>query len=136
MNQARCREAGSKHEGINEGTFNDTVNYSAFSDWTSPVCDGSHRLGMKHTVKSRPLKIIMKSVIEKNEVMSRLGRLKDAVAEFKKISITDDYTREEREEIKRWIMLAKEKNIKEETGYTWKVRGTPKEGLRLALIKH
>ena len=63
----------------------------------------------------------MKSVIEKNEVMSRLGRLKDAVAEFKKISITDDYTREEREEIKRWIMLAKEKNIKEETGYTWKV---------------
>ena len=80
--------------------------------------------------------IIMKSVIEKNEVMSRLGRLKDAVAEFKKISITDDYTREKREEIKIWIMLAKEKNIKEETGYTWKVRGTPKEGLRLALIKH
>ena len=79
----------------------------------------------------------MKSVIEKNEVMSRLGRLIDAVAEFKKISITDDNTREEREEIKRWIMLlAKEKNIREETGYTWKVRGTPKEGLRLALIKH
>ena len=57
----------------------------------------------------------MKSVIEKNEVMSRLGRLIDAVAEFKKISITDDYTREEREEIKQWIMLAKENNIKEET---------------------
>ena len=57
----------------------------------------------------------MKSVIEKNEVMSGFDCLKDAVAEFKKISITDDYTREEREEIKQWIMLAKENNIKEET---------------------
>ena len=143
MNQARYnaeeRELNIIIHGINEGTFNDTEYLSKlFSilglDFTG-LC-ASHRLGMKHTVKSRPLKIIMKSVIEKNEVMSRLGRLKDAVAEFKKISITDDYTREKREEIKIWIMLAKEKNIKEETGHTWKVRGTPKEGLRLALIKH
>ena len=78
----------------------------------------------------------MKSVREKGKVMSRLGRLKGADKVFKKISVTDDYTMEEREEIKRWVIMAKEKNMSGTTDYVWKVRGTPKEGLRLALVKH
>ena len=96
----------------------------------------SHRLGTKQNDRIRPLKIIMKSVKEKGKVMSRLGRLKGADEVFKKISVTDDYTMEEREEIKRWVIMAKEKNMTGTKDYVWKVRGTPKEGMRLALVKH
>ena len=75
------------------------------------------RLSMKSTVKSRPLKSLWN---DEGWSHVKIGRLKDA-AEFKRISITNDYTREEREEIRRWIMLANEKNTKEDTtGYTWR----------------
>ena len=51
-----------------------------------------HRLGMKKSDRQRPLKIMMKSVNEKRNFMARLGRLRGAEDEFKKISVTDDYT--------------------------------------------
>ena len=68
--------------------------------------------------------------------MSRLGRLRGAEDDFKKISVTDDYTVAEREEIRRWVKIANEKNMNGNEGYLWKVRGTPKSGMRLTRVKH
>ena len=67
--------------------------------------------------------------------MARLGRLRGAEDEFKKISVTDDYTLEEREEIRRWVMIANEKNMNGTKDYVWKARGNPKSGMRLTLVK-
>ena len=66
--------------------------------------------------------------------MSRLPNLKNTEDRFKRISITDDYTIQEREEIRRFVEKAKEKSSAENGKFTWKVHGTPKNGLRLARI--
>ena len=47
----------------------------------------------------------MKSDDEKERLMSRLSNLKNSEEKFRKISITDDYTVKEREEIRRWVEI-------------------------------
>ena len=103
-------------------------------DHTGPLA--AHRLGMKKSDRQRPLRVTMKTLEDKEELMSRLGFLWNAENDFKKISITDDYTMAEREEIRRWVTMAKEKSTNETIGYLWKARGTPKTGMRLIRIKH
>ena len=76
----------------------------------------------------------MKTECEKDSLLSRLPNLKNADDQFKKISVTDDYTIEEREEIKTWVEKAKEKTLNEDGNFIWKARGTPKNGMRLAKI--
>ena len=68
---------------------------------------------------------------EKETVMARLSNLKNAEDRFKKISVTDDYTVEERQEIRNWIEKAKVKNQSESGNFIWKARGSPKNGMRL-----
>ena len=71
--------------------------------------------------------------------MSKLWSLKYAAVEYKKIrmeykkiQVTDEYTFEEREDIRRWVKIAKTKAITENNDnmgtmkYAWKVRGNPK----------
>ena len=91
------------------------------------------RLGKQNANKKRPLKLRMNSEKEKMEIMSRLKFLKNAEEKFKKISITDDYTIAERAQIKEWKEKATIKNNEEnqDSGYIWKVRGNPKNGIRL-----
>ena len=60
--------------------------------------------------------------------------LKNSEVCLKRISITDDYTIQEREEIRRFVEKAKEKSSAENGKFTLKVRGTPKNGLHLARI--
>ena len=100
---------------------------------TNPLT--AHRLGMKKCDRQRPLKVTMKKVEEKQELMSRLGLLSVAEYDFRNISVTDDYTIAEREEIRRWVMMAKEKSKNETYDYVWKARGTPKTGMRLIRVK-
>ena len=76
----------------------------------------------------------MNSIDDKQVIMSRLSNLKTAEDKYKRISIKDDYTPEERSVIKAWSDKANELNKNEETT-EWKVRGTPKNGLRLVKIK-
>ena len=109
-------------------------------DHTSPTL--AHRLGIRNVDRSRPLRITMESTNLKAEFMSKLWRLKYAEDEYKKIRITDDFTFEEREEIRQWVEMAKNKNEEENNenegvkrNYTWKVRGTPKTGLRIVKIR-
>ena len=76
----------------------------------------------------------MESTSDKELVMSRLPNLKNAEERYRKCSVRDDYTFEERQLIKEWVKKADEKNNAENTN-TWKVRGTPKNGLRLVNTK-
>ena len=91
-----------------------------------------YRIGGKRPVsdKPRPLKIRMKNQGDKESVMSNLNKLKEAPENMRKISVTDDYTNEEREEIRKKVNEAKNKTELEGNGkYIFKVRGTPKNGL-------
>ena len=65
------------------------------------------RLGEKSLNKNRPIRITMESDEKKMEIMSKLWKLKWGPGKFQKISITDDFTQEERKEIKRWVDEAK-----------------------------
>ena len=61
------------------------------------------RLGKAENNKTRPLKIKLKSEAEKDTIMSRLPNLKNAEDVFRRISVTDDHTIEERQEIERLV---------------------------------
>ena len=91
------------------------------------------RLGKIEPGKNRPVKLAMKSADDKEKVMSSLKRLKDADAAYHGLSIRDDYTIEERELIRKFVQDAAKRNETENTT-AWKVRGTPKNGLRLVKI--
>ena len=88
------------------------------------------RLGTASENKSRPLKVIMKCKTDKEKVMGNLKRLKGTEDDFGKISVSDDYTASEREEIKTWVQKAKDKTALD-SDRIYKVRGDPKNGLRL-----
>ena len=88
------------------------------------------RLGKPNDRKRRPIKLVMKSKQDKTKVLNNLSKLKGTEEDLGKISITDDYTQTEREEIKRWVMKAKEKTA-QDPDKVYKVRGDPKNGLKL-----
>ena len=73
----------------------------------------------------------MKNKEEKEEFMSKLWMLKNVRSRFKNMSITNDYTLEERNMIKKFVEEAKRRNTIETNENRWKVRGTPRGGLRL-----
>ena len=91
-----------------------------------------NRIGMKSPEKKRPLLLIMNSEGEKDKLLQSLTKLKDK-ADYKGISVTDDYTIAERKLITEWRDKAKAKNTEEgeASKYIWRVRGTPKNGLSL-----
>ena len=67
--------------------------------------------------------------------MSSLSKLKEAPDMFRKISVTEDYTIEERAEIRKKIKEAKNKTETEGKGkFMFKVRGTPKNGLKIVRV--
>ena len=90
------------------------------------------RLGKRDPGKKRPIKLVMNSEEEKNEIMINLRKLKD-VDSFRGLSVTHDYTLAERQQIKEFSQQAKEKNENEplDSKYCWRVRGDPKNGLTL-----
>ena len=92
------------------------------------------RVGNPNKSNKRPIKVTMKKKDDKQNVMSRLNRLKNTEDEFGKISITEDYTQTERDLIKSWSEKAKKKSAEEDT-YIYKVRGDPKNGMKLIRLK-
>ena len=91
------------------------------------------RLGQRTEEKTRPVKLVMESENVKDTIMARLGNLKNAEDVFRKISVREDYSREEREMVQEMVKKAAEKNAVDNT-QEWKVRVTPKTGLRLVRI--
>ena len=94
------------------------------------------RLGQKSPGKRRPIKVSFATVEEKERVMENLTNLKGK-EDFKNISITEDYTVEERKLIKSWTDKAVQKTSEEpaESNTIWKVRGNPKNGLWLKRLQ-
>ena len=90
------------------------------------------RIGRPEPEKKRPIKVVFNSEGEKIQIMENLKELKGQES-FRGISITDDYTLDERQMIKEYSEKAKENNKKEpeHSRYVWHVRGSPKNGLRL-----
>ena len=82
----------------------------------------------------RPLKIIMKTRENKDKAMQNLKQLKGKEDDFGKISVTEDYTKSERDEIKSYVEKAKRMSAEDPTK-TYKVRGDPKNGLRMVWFK-
>ena len=86
-----------------------------------------------------PIRIVMKSAGKKAELMSHLWKLRYGENAFKKIRVTEDHTWEERQEIRRWVTMANDRNRNEEhkgnTNFKWKVRGTPRCGMRIVQIR-
>ena len=93
-----------------------------------------YRLGPKKDGKIRPLMLRMKSNDEKKEFMVKLWMLKNVRMRFKGMSITHDYTLEERNMIRKHVQEANRRNEAETNDYRWKVRGTPRGGLWLVKI--
>jgi hypothetical protein len=91
------------------------------------------RIGARNSRTNRPLKLVMKTMEEKKKLQSRLVNLKEAEVTYRKVSVRDDYTQRERKLVSDMIGQAKERNKKENTN-TWKVRGTPENGLHLVKI--
>ncbi len=122
--------------GLKEGGICDTKLVEDIFAATANQHKPAHmmRLGPKNNDKTRPLMLHMKNKDEKEEFMSKLWMLKNGRTRFKNMSITNDYTLEERNLIKKWVNEANRRNTTETNDYQWKVRGTPKEGLRLVKI--
>ena len=88
------------------------------------------RIGKSYAEKNvpRPIKVIFTNKSEKDEMMRNLGKLRNT--KYENVSVSDDYKYEERELLRKWRKLAKERNS-EQQEYVWKLRGTPRSGLRL-----
>ena len=91
------------------------------------------RLGNENADKKRPLKVILKSADDKRQILSSLNKLKNADASVRGVSVRDDYTIEERKLIRSMHEEARRKNEADNVTH-WKVRGTPKNGLRVVKI--
>lgn len=92
------------------------------------------RLGQKKEDRTRPLLVHMTNTDQKDEFMSKLWMLKNVRSRFGNISIAHDLTSEERNLIKKWVEEAERRNMKETNEYRWRVRGTPRTGMRLVKI--
>ena len=91
------------------------------------------RLGKDNTATSRPIKLVMANIEHKNMVLSRLANLKNAEDKYRRVSVKEDYTFEERELIRTWKKKVDEKN-KADNCSDWRLRGDPKNRLRLVKI--
>ena len=79
-------------------------------------------MGKPDPDKNRSIKLRMNTESEKEMVMSKLPNLKNAEDHLKKISVTDDYTVEERPEIRKCVEKAKEKTREDNSKFVWKAR--------------
>ena len=91
------------------------------------------RLGNPTDTKKRPMKVVMKMKEDKEKVMKNLGRLRGTIDYFGKISVTEDYTQSEREQLRKWSDDAKKKSASDPK-FDYKVRGDPKNGLKLLQV--
>jgi len=87
------------------------------------------RLGRANLIqpgKPRPVLIQFRDRILKNMVMESVSKLKDAEEKYSRIILIHDMSTEDREEYKRLVADAKEKQKDEISGeYIFRVKGSP-----------
>ena len=90
------------------------------------------RLGSpsKHEMR-RPLKLVLNTLEEKTMLMKKAPRLKFAEGDLKKISITHDFTINQRKEIAKKVKIAREKTARNNGKYVWKVKGSSWEEMKV-----
>ena len=88
------------------------------------------RLGENKDSKHRPIKVTMKSKDDQDKVMKNLSRLKGSKEQFGKISVKEDHTTNEREQIRILNVQAKKLND-DNPEKIFKVRGNSKNGWKI-----
>ena len=83
-----------------------------------------NRIGEKKDDVKRPLRIILKDKAAKVKVLENAKLLANADSKYQSISISADYSKEERAKIKAKVDEAK-KLSEEDLNHVWKVRGPP-----------
>jgi len=86
------------------------------------------RLGRRdeNATSPRPLLIQLTSYTQKNMIMESLYKLKHAEQHFKNVVVTHDMTKAERDECKRMVTEAKDKEAQDPSGdFIYRVRGLP-----------
>ena len=95
------------------------------------------RLGKKNTDSDvpRPMKVDMANKEDKSVVFGNINKMKDTEEEYRKISISNDYTVEERKAIKEKVEEAKTKTMQDDPkNWIYRVRGPP-SNLRIEKIR-
>jgi len=95
------------------------------------------RLGRRddNATSPRPLLIQLVSYAQKNIIMESLYKLKHAEQQFKSVVVTHDLTKTERDQCKRMVNEAKDKEAQDQSGeYIFRVRGPP-GNLRIVRIR-
>ena len=107
-----------------------------FKDANTTICfKYCKRIGQKNDQNKRPIKVILQSENEKATLINSLSNLKGKDT-YKGVSVTEDFTRNQRDIIKIWNDKAKQKTREEQDETTvWRVRGDPKNGLYLKKFK-
>ena len=95
---------------------------------TKPV--NYFRLGKPAPNKNRPLKLEMTNSTERDLVRNNLKLLKGTEKKLGKLSVREDLTKNDREQVKKYVDSAMKKKSEDPT-HRWVVRGSPKNGWRL-----
>ena len=146
INEKKSRATNVIFHGVEEPENSDKDVAKKFNDdyvqdflkqiGVNATCKSIYRLGKTEATKKRPIKLVTASEGERDEIMKNLNKLKDN-EKYRGVSITEDYTIDERNLIRSKAEEAKANNAKEpvDSMFTWKVRGTPKNGLFIKKVK-
>jgi hypothetical protein len=105
---------------------NEMINYVTGIDSNDIKLTKIIRLGKRESDKTRPLLIQFDEMMQKNLLMQGTYKLKDAPAKLKAMIVTHDLTSGEREECKRLVQEAKDKEEHDGSGeWVYRVRGSP-----------
>ena len=122
-----------KHESTEADDKDSVDNLIKELQISSVVIKQVERIGQQSDNKKRPIKVTLKSEEERDKILNNLRNLKGK-DNYKGVSVTPDYTQNERILVKEFYEKAKLRNTEEEsneTNYIWRVRGTLKNGLSL-----
>ena len=93
----------------------------------------TERIGIRALGKDRPIKLVLDKESDKQAILKKLKNLKGKRT-YIGVSITEDFTINERNTIKRWRQKMNEKNKEDINGNCWRLRGSPRTSLRLIKI--
>ena len=88
------------------------------------------RIGDKRKEKDRPIKVALQTQHDKDLIMKNLFKLKETI--FNHLSITEDFTINERKKIKEMHERTKKLNEENDNNdFRWVIRGSPRTNLRI-----
>ena len=126
--------------GVQEKVANKEVDTKT---WTDKFITALHtyikikkmsRIGSAKEGRIRPILIELESEKDKFKLLNNLKLLKGS-KEYMNISVTEDLTLQQRETYKELLKEAKKRNLKEDSNFSWRVRGSTNYGFFIKQIK-